>query len=267
MSDFRIHLQEELVSRCRKNPRYSLRSFARALGVNHGILSLVLRGERKITPAMVQRMGLSLNLGSKEINAFLAQLNETDLSLATRKRKTQKINQLTVDVFNVISDWYHDAILELSRTRNFSPRPEFLSKRLGITVSEARAAVERLERVGLLEIAADGSWIESLGDNSTVVGVDDTSVALRALQKQVLQLSTTALESVPKKLRDHSCMTMAIDMQDLPAAKKRIQEFRHDMMAFMQRKSAKPTEVFQLAVSLYPITNIRTNHKNEYEEN
>jgi uncharacterized protein (TIGR02147 family) len=218
--------------------------------MNHGILSMVLRNKRPLTPQLIQKMGLSLKLSKKELDSFVA-------SEAGKTARIKKINQMTVDVFNVVSDWYHDAILELSRIRGFKPAPEFVSKRLGITVSEARAAIERLQRVGLVEVMSDGSWVETLGDNTTVIDIDHTSSALRNLQKQVLQLSAAALENVPRVSRDHSCMTMAIDEKDLQEAKRRIQSCRHELMTYLQRNGTDFTEVYQLAVSLYPLTQIK----------
>lgn len=161
--DFKLFLQNELVSRCRKNQGYSLRAFAKSIGINHGILSLVLRNKRPLT------------------------------------------SQMTLDMFNIISDWYHDAILELTRVKDFQPNSEYISKRLGITKYEARCAIDRLIRIGLIEVRSDGGWIETLGDNTTALNVDYTSAALRNLQRQVLHKSLDALENVQKTQRDHSC--------------------------------------------------------------
>lgn len=42
--EFRALLRQELVRRSAKNPSYSLRSFAKSLGVNHATLSSILAG-------------------------------------------------------------------------------------------------------------------------------------------------------------------------------------------------------------------------------
>lgn len=258
--DFRHYLQEELLSRCRKNPNYSLRSFAKSVGMNHGILSLVLRNKRSLTSQMIHKIGLALNLNEKELENYIVQLKP---QTKAQKTKIKKINQLTVDMFNIISDWYHDAILELSRIKGFQATPEYISKKLGITVFEARTAIERLIRVGLVEVNEKGQWIETLGDNTTAVNVDTTNFALRNLQKQVLEKSIRALEDVPKVHRDHSCMTMAINSKDLQEAKEKIKKFRHELMSYMQKNTSKYDEVYQLAVSFYPLTQIQKNNLKE----
>jgi hypothetical protein len=48
----------------------------------------------------------------------------------------------------MISDWYHFAILDLTRLDDFQPEPAWVSRKLGLTVSEVKIAVERLLRLG-----------------------------------------------------------------------------------------------------------------------
>jgi uncharacterized protein (TIGR02147 family) len=212
---------------------------------------------------MIQKMGLALKLSPKEIETFVSVVSSDGGSISKRRTRQKQFNRMAIDVFNVISDWYHDAILELSRTRGFRTTPAYISRRLGITVTEARAAIERLQRVGLIEVNDDGTWTETLGDNTTTINIDYTNAALRGLQKQVLEHSLRALESIPKQLRDHTCMTMAINMEDLPEAKSRIKSFRQDLMSYLQRNGSRPNEVYQLAVSLYPLTKLETKKSEE----
>jgi uncharacterized protein (TIGR02147 family) len=254
MEAFRAYLQKELLARCRKNPRYSLRSFARSLGVNHGLLSMVLRDKRPLTPDLVRKLATPLGVSKKELDRFLSGHADGRSGRNEERERIQKFNQLSVDTFSIISDWYHDAILELARIPGFEGAPKPISKRLGITVNEARFAIERLVRVGLMKYDSNGFLVESAGDTATTLDVDQTSIALRHLQRQALMLSARALDNVPKADRDHSCLTMAVSKNDLQEAKNRIRAFRHELMAFLQRPGVEYDEVYQLGVSLYPLT-------------
>src|SRR4051812_32096491 len=106
--DFRLFLQEELVRRCKKNPRFSVRAFAKLLGVENSALSKILGGKRALTPKMVSRLGEKLGLAPHEISRFsiVPMAQENDFTNAN-------FQQLTLDQFSVISDWYHYAIHEL----------------------------------------------------------------------------------------------------------------------------------------------------------
>jgi transcriptional regulator with XRE-family HTH domain len=52
----RAALEAELNRRRARNARYSLRAFAHSLGLDHSTLSQILRGERKLTLRMAERL-------------------------------------------------------------------------------------------------------------------------------------------------------------------------------------------------------------------
>lgn len=248
-TDFRLFLQSELTRRCSSNPSYSLRAYARSLGIAPSALSSILSGSRPITEKTKLRLGFALGLSVEEIKRFHGGRRSVS------KGPKLRFQQLALDTYAVISDWYHYAILELIHLETFKPDPRWISKRLGITVTEVKIAVERLQRVGLLKVDRD-VWIDTTPDgHATNIQGDLTSVASRKLQRQVLEKSIRALDELPTSVRNHTSMTMAINPEDIPEAKERIATFRRDLCAFLERNK-KPSEVYQLAVSFYPLTQV-----------
>jgi uncharacterized protein (TIGR02147 family) len=247
--DFRLFLQQELVRRCDKNSGYSLRSFARSLGVHHTTLSRLLSGKRALNPKAVQRLCQALKLSPVETNAFLK--GAVERPKASNKARFQ---DLTLDTFISISEWYHDAILELTHIQGFQGDSKWIAKKLGVTSAEVNVAVKRLERLELLEIDSNGQWVDLSRNNTTNITNDITSAALRKLQRKILELSMEALEEVPRTHRDHTSTTFAIDASDLPEIKEMIKKFRFELTSYVQRKNVNPNSVYQLAVSLFPIT-------------
>ncbi len=73
--DFRSFLQDELEKRCKKNPRFSLRAFARTLEVEPSALSKILHGKRALTPKMLMRMASHLGLPEQDIERFTSKQN------------------------------------------------------------------------------------------------------------------------------------------------------------------------------------------------
>jgi transcriptional regulator with XRE-family HTH domain len=59
---FRSLLCDELARRRGANSRYSLRSFARALRIDHSTLSQILRGRRPLTRASMRRLARRLRI-------------------------------------------------------------------------------------------------------------------------------------------------------------------------------------------------------------
>lgn len=244
-SDFRLLVQQEFVNRCRKNKNYSLRAYARSLGIAASPLSAMLRGKRPITAKMRQKLGAALGLSLEEIGR---------LSAATVSNN--EYQQLTIDSYAVISDWYHYAILELLRVKSFKPSMAYIAKTLGISATEAQIAVERLQRVALLEIGANGKWKDtSINGLATNINGDLTSQASKQLQKQILEKGMESVDTLPLSVRNNTSLTVAIHPDDLPAAKERIKKFRRELCTFFE-KNKNPTKVYHLGICLYPVSHL-----------
>ncbi len=249
ITDFRLYLQNELIERCKKNESYSLRSFARFLGMDPSTLSQILRRKRNLTRKSILALGERLGLGPDEMSQFLG-------AAQTAKGNMGPAHELTLDTFRVIADWYHYAIFELVTVSNFQSEPKWIAKTLGITVNETHAAIERLQRLELIEIGKNGRWKQG-SDLITTTGNPFTATAFRKLQKQVLEHAMTALEEIPMEKRDQSSMTMAINSKRLPEAKERIKKFRRELCDYLQQDQIRDS-VYQLGVSFYPLTKLES---------
>lgn len=247
MEQFKTYLQQEFVKRTTKNQSYSLRAFAKHLGLNHATLSTLISGKRKITKATIEKIAKSLNLGPNEIQKF----TETSSVNETTSKKYFLIQQ---DAFAAISEWYFDAILELSLIPQFKLDPSLIAQSIGINELQAKIALETLERLELLIKDKSGRYQLQHQNSINILDPDFTSAANRKHQKSILEKSIEAIDSVERKSRDHTSTTMAINVKDLPKAKQLIQKFRHDLNAFLQREGVEPNEVFQLQVSFFPLS-------------
>ncbi len=215
----------------------------------------MINGKRPITEKMKTRIGLMLGLGPEQISEF----HKAGARSAVAPRKTDTVRladvqQLTLDTYAIISDWYHYAILELLKIPKFKPTNTEISKRLGITKSEANIAVERLQRTGLLLIDERGRWQDtSTNGHATNITGDLTSAASKKLQKQILEMSIRALLELSTDVRSNTSITVAVNPKDIPIAKEKIKVFRRELAEFFEQNQ-DPSEVYQLAISLYPVT-------------
>lgn len=246
---FKQLLQEELVARCRANPNYSLRSFARALQIEPSALSQMINGKRPITEKMKLRLGAALGLSTDQVRKLPASENASLENTPSQAR----FQQLALDTFAVISDWYHYAILELTYLEDFKADPQWISQRLGITKSEVNIAIERLLRMGLLKTTPKGKWIDASENGElTHLTPAETSDAARKYQCQLLELSQRAVQEVPLAKRNHTSATLCFDPDDLEIAITKIAEFRRAFARELQPKKAK--DVYQLQISFFPLT-------------
>lgn len=255
--DFRTFLQSELLERCRRNPRYSLRAFARALQIESSALSKILRGRRRLSESMLTRLSVQLGLSPEKLSYYRNQQSENRGGVVS-------FHQLTIDTFHIVSDWYHYAILELIHLQGFQSKPQWISTRLGIGVPEVSAALERLERVGLVQMNEKGEVI-SVPKNHTHVKDAFTDSAIRNFQKTMLEKAGVALEEISAEERDHTGMTMAINTKRLPEARHLIKKFHRELSTFLGQDSDK-NEVYQLSVALFPLSRAEENRPKEQSD-
>lgn len=250
-------LDEELAKRCEKNPNYSLRAFARACNLSPGELSQILAEKRIPSYKVAQKILSGLDLSPQEESQFLGSLAEKHqsrglkkLSRAFKGMKAEPIPKpINIDLFRVIGDWYHYAVLMLTYVDGFKYSPKWIASQLSITELEAKLAVERLIKVGLLE--EKRGRLVGTNDHITTADKHLTSPALKRHTKQSLEKALYSLENDPIEDRSHSYMTMAIDPLKINEAKKLIEDFTNKMSAYLE--SGRRTRVYEFGVYLYPL--------------
>jgi transcriptional regulator with XRE-family HTH domain len=238
---FALLLKKEFARRCKSNPRYSLRAFASQIGVDPSLLSKVVRGERNPSVELIKKVGPAIGLKPREL--FKVLHGKSDFIY----------NRFEEDTFALISDWFHFAILELMKTKNFSSDPGWISQRLSIHKAEAVSAIERLCRLKIIEFKNE--QLVFLSSSNTWANNEMTTVARQNLQKQLALKAAVAIESIPFESRESGSLTIACSKKMLPEIKKKIQVFRREIDEFLETAES-PDEVYQLLISFYPITKI-----------
>lgn len=251
--NFPIHLKNELILRRRRNPGYSLRAFAKNLGVSSSFLSKVMSGKKSVSEATFLKMANRLELELDTIERYRAKLPGF-------KPPRLSFDSIENDAFQTISDWEHFAILEALTLDGAEPTVQWLASVLEISNERARHAVERLCRLGYLRVKASGK-ISGTGVNLTTANHPTPSSACREHERQILERATLALDKIPTRFRDQTSMTLAIPSSRLGEARDAIDRFRQEMASILQRRG-KRDSVYHLSISLYPVTKLK-NLKNK----
>ena len=144
-------LQSKLTEFQLKNTAFSLRAFSNRLGMSPGAVSQILNGKRFVSKKIAQKICDKLLLDPQEKSEIVGLFPEQKKELLNNTALEPNYLQLQSDQFRVISDWYYLAILSLMKTRGFKQSPQWISKRLGISQKEAKEAMTRLKRLGLIE--------------------------------------------------------------------------------------------------------------------
>lgn len=165
--------------------------------------------------------------------------------------KSAKYKILTDREASEISDWYHYTILELSDLKQFSSDPSWIAKTIGITVSEAKIAVQKLESFGLLKRNKNGQLVKS-GSNTNISGTLDAK-AKRSLQREVLEKAIRALDEVPISKRNQTSLTISVDSSKVHEVAELITQFRRSLAALLSDPTADKDSVYNFSFSFYPV--------------
>lgn len=124
---FREALSADFDRRRAQNSRYSLRGFARVLGVHHAGLSRLLTGTQPVQERTIRALGPRLGLSSSQLAAMVAREDAA-------------------------------AVVAGIARPSFRPDSRWLATRAGISVDRVNIAIEALIRGGRLRMLSAREW-------------------------------------------------------------------------------------------------------------
>jgi transcriptional regulator with XRE-family HTH domain len=241
----RILLERELARRCSKNPSYSLRAFAKALGISHSLLSLILAGKRTVTKALAREIAEHLSISPEDQHNLLSQ---------PRPVEPDRTFQLEVDAFSFIADWQNFALLSLLEIKDAQWNSKWISRALRISEAQAKLTMDRLERLGYVVVHRGQA---RLGTPPIRIENTVSTPATRRFHRGLLERAVESLENDPMEARDFSSMTFAMDPALVGYALKKIRDFRRKLSQDLETRG-EPKEVYNLTVQLFPVSQIHS---------
>ncbi len=243
-------LNAEYRKRKERNPNYSLRSFAKWLNISPAQLSQMMAGKRNITLKTLKKINDRLDLSPTNSQELINTLLRQKKLISPLSEK--KVTQIREDQFLLISDWYHLAILSLTKTKGAKADPRWVARRLGIKFEEAHQAMQRLERLELLQTKP---FFKQIGDPFEIAS-EIPSAAIRKYHKQNLALSIEKIETVDVALRQFQSISVALNPSVIKKLKKEIDEFLNRASEICE--GTQGLEVYNVNVQLFPVTQIAT---------
>lgn len=263
MESPRDFLTRIFAERKKKNPRYSTHALARDLGISQGYVSLLLNGKRSINVRQAAQFSVVLGLTSEETQALIiaAILDQDSTSkpkdvlkkaALPKVPKPVQLEEIDPDRFQMISQWYHLAILDLSTTVSFRSDAGWIARRLGLEKKQVVDALERLVRLGFLSVEK-GQYKKTA--EHIQLDPRQSLAAVRAFHHEMIAKAQEELKKESPDafaLRQISGTTLAVSPSRLAAAKKKIMKFQKEMAELLTPDDCH--EVYQLNVQLFPLT-------------
>ncbi len=267
--DYRKYLADALAERKEHNFHFSYRFIAQHLNLSSpGFFNWVISGKRKLPETLIPKLAILFKLDDKEC-AYLTMLVKYNhcIDIAEREElfeklsgfvKKQKKHMLQPGQYRLFSKWYYLAIRELLRVTRFSDDYHLLAISLypKIKISEAREAIEVLEKIGLISRDEEGFYhpVETV----LTTGEVWESELITNLQIQMAELGKKSIVSVPKKQRDISNITVCLSEKTMRRISGDIAAFRQKILA-LSENDTEADRVYQCNMQLFPVSidNIR----------
>lgn len=230
-SDLKEILSRALKERQAENPKFSMRSFSKRLGIGSAALSEILAGKRQVS--------------SKRMDALLSRLE----ILSGQEVNGRVDFQLAADHFEIISSWLDFALVSYLQTKR-SQDHAVMAKVFGVGILEIRTSLGRLQRLGVIR-ELRGKWAPAKG---RLLAADHISEkALMKNHLEALQLAQRSLLENPTAMQDFVSLIFRFNPERLSELRKLVRQFLTKIEQ-VNEADRNAGEVYRLNFQLIPLT-------------
>jgi uncharacterized protein (TIGR02147 family) len=264
-------LKSEFEHRQNMNESYSLRGFAQKLGIAPSKISEILNHKQGLSEKLALKICNELRFSQDETNHFINTVKahcskspkvraEYTKILEQRNRKIESFD-IQESLFSIISNWYHFAILELMNTEDFQSGPKWISKRLSISLQDAKHGIQNLEKLGLIE--EKNNDFKPTGVNlRTSDGIGSSSI--KKFNDQILTKAKDAIYEQDVSKRHLSTLTVGVNEEIIPEVFEKISAFRKELNQFISNhsKNNNTEAVYCFSSQFFELTHEEKNEQN-----
>jgi uncharacterized protein (TIGR02147 family) len=234
-----------------KNPSFSVRALAQRLEMQPGATNEILKGERRVSRTIAEKIADRLNLDPSERSDLLKDF-PLKLKRSTKRTKDLEVLKLNSHQFELIAEWIHFAILSLMRVKDFKSDVSWMANRLGVTELETRKAILKLQHLRFIHIDESGVMTRTPNPIRTTDDIQDLS--LQRMHMNDMDLARKKIQEIRVDQRDFTNYTFPANPETLSRAKEIIRKAQDDLEELMNDEDAK--EVYRVCMYLFPLTNL-----------
>jgi uncharacterized protein (TIGR02147 family) len=260
--DYREFLQHRYEAFKRKSSVFSYRYIAGKVGMDAGSFNGILKGKRKLDPALAGKVAqvFGLNVYEKEyfeaLVLYCQAKNHGERTILLEKLlrlRGIQIKKLEGRQFEFYQKWYFSALRELL---NCNPGPvdaAMLGKLLrpAITEQEAQEALQLLLDLGLIE-KRDGG-IFRVAENLITSGDGARAAAMNSFHLAMASLATRAILEIEPGERDFSALTLNCSLDAFQDVKAILKQARREVLQRVE-KDARSDVVLQINFQAFPLS-------------
>ena len=267
VNDYRVILKEAFEKKKKSSSKeYSLRAYAKELGVSFAHLSEVLNYRSGLSRKSAGVIADKLGIKSDEKDFFCDLVSAQHARGKREREEAQRrvlsaVSQMTIDqgfrlqndAFKIVSDWYHLGIMQLTKLKDFNSDSHWIARRLGISHHQVVIAIDRLVRLGLMRW--DQNNLVLIHDDGYVPNAENIpSSSIRKFHRQVIEKGLLAIERQKVSERFLSTNFIAISNDDIPEAQKEIDKFSEKLSSKFESTSKGKDKIYSLAIQFFAVT-------------
>lgn len=266
--DYRKFLRDYYEEAKKKNPLFSYQLFSEKAGIkSRGFLYNVVHGRRALSNSHVFGLSQAMHLNRyeteylenlvafneaatlKERNYFYERLS----SIKAKGPQAWKPQMVRNEQFEYYSRLHYGVVRSLIDMHGFDGDYKKLGRtvRPPITPTQARSAVELLEKLGFIKKQKNGSY--QVCNKSIATEPEVVSLAVLNFHKQAAELGAKAIEELPREQRNITGCMLGISKQTYDRICEEIRIFRSRMLQLAEADQAADT-VYQLNFQLFPVS-------------
>ncbi len=263
-TDYRKFVKDYYLSKKKSIRRFSYRSFSEKAGFSSpNFIKLVIDGKKNLGKESVSKLCKAMELRKKEAEYFsyLVFFNQAKTTieknyyfgLLASIRTPKNVQTLDFRQYEFFNNWYNTVVREIIKGKKVdSVDPSAVARMIlpNITPGQVKKSIKLLKELDLIKIE-NGTYIQS----SPLIQTEPElqSLAVRNYHKKMIVLSGSAVEDIPRDKRNISCITGKISEKGYERIKKRIAEFREELMQILSEDD-NVDQVYQINFQVFPLT-------------
>jgi uncharacterized protein (TIGR02147 family) len=262
-TDYRFFLKDFYSHQKQNSRRFSFRFFAKESGVSPSLFKDIISGRRHLSPKVMEKYARTMRLSDKETDYFRALVefvnaknnrtkNDAFAAMMQHRRRTN-LTYLDEKQYEFYSNWYYSAIRELITLPGFREDCEWIAASINppITPGQAKKALDVLLHLKLVK-RNDGGKLE-LCDTIISSKAEMNSMMLRNYHHEMIRLGQEALERYDPREREVSSLTLGVSGSCFETIKKRIRDFKEEILHIAVEDKTPSQTVCQLNFQLFPL--------------
>nr|BDT27758.1 TIGR02147 family protein [Bacteriovorax sp. HI3] len=227
-----------------RNPSYSLRSFAKDLGYDASNLCKYLNGSSQISEKFYLNIKKQLQLSQETLEQF-----ERENTLLYSEKS---IFYISDENLSILGGEQCLLLLEILHLSHFEKTTLAISKYLNLPVQILENTLNFLAGLNIV-ISEEGHWRHTgqIVKLQLLPKSNDEEDLARAMARKITGQLVQSLDSDPSQ-RVLNWSLVATDSKLLPEAKRKLANYREDILSFLEGAEDKNT-IFSYVVGLHPV--------------